>query len=116
MVPVPVNICMYIYIYIYIYNVVLGEPLPCNPEAETALQPLLWHSEGLHFQVYYSMEESFFTDTGVERAALQEAAVAHSQGRAAAALGHHTAIFVLEIFVPQVPGSRFRTKTSQNRS
>ena len=26
----------------------LGEPLPCNPSAETAIQPLIWCSEGLY--------------------------------------------------------------------
>ena len=38
----------------------LGEPLPCNPEAETALQPLIWHSEGLSFQLKYFLEECAF--------------------------------------------------------
>ena len=41
-----------------------GEPLPCNPEAETALQPLIWHAEGLSFQGQSFLEECFFTDTG----------------------------------------------------
>ena len=27
-------------------TLLLGEPLPCLPEAETALQTLIWHSEG----------------------------------------------------------------------
>ena len=31
--------------------VLLGEPLPFNPEAETALQPLIEHYEGLSFQI-----------------------------------------------------------------
>ena len=39
-------------------------PLPCNPEAETALQPLIWHSEGLSFQVNH-FQKLFFTDTGI---------------------------------------------------
>ena len=28
-------------------KVLLGEPLPCNPSAETAIQPLIWSSESL---------------------------------------------------------------------
>ena len=55
MIPVSVN-----------KTLLLGKPLPCNPEAETALQPLIWHSEGLYF---HFLEECFFTDTGMTRAA-----------------------------------------------
>ena len=36
-----------------------NNPLPCNPEAETALQPLIWHFEGLSFRVKYFLEECF---------------------------------------------------------
>ena len=28
----------------------LGEPLPCNPEVETALQPVIRHSKGLYLR------------------------------------------------------------------
>ena len=49
MIPVSVN-----------KTLLLGKPLPCNPEAETALQPLIWHAEGLYFQGYYFLQECFF--------------------------------------------------------
>ena len=47
---------MYTYIHIYVacsdtcvceQTLLLGGPLPCNPAPETALQPLIWHSESL---------------------------------------------------------------------
>ena len=46
---------LYIYIYIYMYYVytyiiLLGKPLPLNPAAETALQPLSWCSGSLSSQ------------------------------------------------------------------
>ena len=41
-------------------TLLLGEPLPWKAPAETALQPLLWHSEGLSFQGYHFLEECFF--------------------------------------------------------
>ena len=46
--------CLYIYIYIHIYiyiythiyrALLLRKHSPCNPAAETALQPLVWCSE-----------------------------------------------------------------------
>ena len=41
-------------------QLLLGEPWPSNPEAETALQPLIWHSEGLSYQGSSSLEDCFF--------------------------------------------------------
>ena len=41
-------------------TLLLAEPLPRNPEAETALQSLIWHSEGLFVRPNYSQEECFF--------------------------------------------------------
>ena len=38
----------------------LGEPLPCNPEAETARQPLIWRSESLSSQGNHFPDECFF--------------------------------------------------------
>ena len=38
-------------------TLLLGEPLPCNPAAETALQPLLWCSESYYSSVYHFPEE-----------------------------------------------------------
>ena len=38
----------------------LGEPSPCNPSAETALQPLIWCSESLSSYMDSSPEECFF--------------------------------------------------------
>ena len=44
----------------------LGEPLPCNSEAEIALKPLIWHSEGLSFQVNsFFLKDCFFIDTAM---------------------------------------------------
>ena len=43
-------------------TLLLDEPWPCNPEAETALQPLIWCSESLFSHVPSSLEELFFTD------------------------------------------------------
>ena len=40
-------------------------PLPCNPAAEAALQPVIWRSEGSCSQVSSSPEECFSTDTGM---------------------------------------------------
>ena len=50
-------------------TLLLRELLPCNPEAEAALQPLIWHSEGLSFQGKYFLEKWFlFVDTGISTA------------------------------------------------
>ena len=60
---------MYIYIYIYIYSLtllILPEHLPCKPAAETALQPLIWHSESSPSHACFSPEVCFFTDAGME--------------------------------------------------
>ena len=38
----------------------LSEPLPCNPEAETAIQPLIWHCEGLSSQLSCFPKECSF--------------------------------------------------------
>ena len=41
---------MYIHtynIYIYIYIYLLRKPLPCSPEAETPILPLIWCSASL---------------------------------------------------------------------
>ena len=38
----------------------LGEPLPCDPAAETAILPLIWHSEGLSSRGSSLPEECFF--------------------------------------------------------
>ena len=46
-------------------TLLLREPLPCNPAAETAIQPLIWCSESQHSNVYSFREECFFTDTRV---------------------------------------------------
>ena len=40
------------------------QPLPCDPAAEIALQPLIWCSESLSAQESSSLEECFFTDAG----------------------------------------------------
>ena len=40
-------------------------PLPCNPAAETALQPLIWCSESLSSPPVLSSRGVFFTDTGI---------------------------------------------------
>ena len=65
-------ISIYLYIYIYIhtyYNIYfcLRKPLPCNPAAETPLQPLTLHFSSQLFQGSSSLEEcAFFTDTGID--------------------------------------------------
>ena len=41
-------------------NTPLCEPSPCNPSAETAIQPLIWCSESLYAELYFSLEECFF--------------------------------------------------------
>ena len=41
-------------------TLLLHEPLPCNPAAETALQPLISCSESSSSDVYSSPEECFF--------------------------------------------------------
>ena len=46
-------------------TLLLCEPVPCNPVAETALQPLIQHSESLSPQASSSPEECFFSDTGI---------------------------------------------------
>ena len=45
-------------------TLVLGEPWPCHPAAETALQPRIWCSESSVPQAS-SQAECFFTDTGM---------------------------------------------------
>ena len=47
-----------------------GEPLPCSPEAETALQPLSWLSESSSSHMLFSPEECFFAQTPVRLSAL----------------------------------------------
>ena len=41
-------------------TLLLGEPLPCNPAAETALEPLIWCSESLFPYKSSSPEVLFF--------------------------------------------------------
>ena len=43
----------------------LRGPLPCNPAAETALQPMIWCSESLFSHLSASPEYCFFTDSGI---------------------------------------------------
>ena len=50
-----------------------GGPLPCNPEAEAALQPMIWHSEGLAFQGYYFPEDILFSQTPVSQLSVEDA-------------------------------------------
>ena len=42
----------------------LREPLPCNSEAETALQSLIWHSEALSFRIIFWRNCFCCADTG----------------------------------------------------
>ena len=42
-----------------------GKPSPCNPAAETALQPLMWCSESLSSHGSSHPEEFFFADVGM---------------------------------------------------
>ena len=49
-----------LFVYIDIHYAVLGEPLPCNPEAETALQPPIWHSECIFSNLFLFPEARFF--------------------------------------------------------
>ena len=48
-------------------TLLLRQPLPCNPAAETALQPLIWCLESSFVFVSSSPEGWFFTDTGIAR-------------------------------------------------
>ena len=41
-------------------KLLLREPLPCNPAAETAILTLLWCSDSLSSQMWFSPEDSFF--------------------------------------------------------
>ena len=43
----------------------LHRHLPCKATAETAIQPLLWHSKSLFSHVFFSPEVLFFTDAGM---------------------------------------------------
>ena len=46
-------------------QLLLGKPSPCNPAAETAIQPLIGCSESLLSHAPSSPEECLFTDTGM---------------------------------------------------
>ena len=57
-------IMIVIVLIVVITTLLLWEPLPCNLSSETALQPLVWHSEGLSSQGYFFPEGGSFTETG----------------------------------------------------
>ena len=61
----------------------LGEPRPCKPAPETALQSLIWHSESLSFQMSFPPEQCFFTDTGRSRGGCPPRDSPHAQVRGA---------------------------------
>ena len=44
-------------------TLLLRELLPCNPAAETALRPLIWHTGSLSSHLSPSPEESFYPQT-----------------------------------------------------
>ena len=59
----------------------LGEPLPCNEAAETALQPLIRCSESSSFKCTSSTKDRFFTDTGMSMSKQTSATSSRPRGR-----------------------------------
>ena len=49
----------------YFGTILSCQPLPCNPAAETPFLPPIWCSDSLSFHKSSSLEECFFTDTGM---------------------------------------------------
>ena len=43
----------------------LCQPLPCNPAAESAIQPLIWCFENISSYMVYFPEELFFSLTPI---------------------------------------------------
>ena len=59
-------------------TLLLGEPLPCSPEAETASQSLIWSSGNQYSNVDYFLEECFLTDTGIFREGCGQFSTVHA--------------------------------------
>ena len=59
-----ISLSLSIYIYIDI-TLLLCQPLPSIPAAETAKQPLIWYSESSSSHIFFVQRNDFFSQTPV---------------------------------------------------